>query len=523
MTRTPSSGRSHAPARKSTKRKSVSSADVRRSSRRKQSVPEALSVVDNRIEEFVASNAEETQAWCEALDFLNVNTDTPSHDTTISDTLFYLEDITREPKDVVYYQALASGEVVSPAPPKGVSVIYQPKHYNDARKCTDSDLWRISEEKEWSGMWEKDTFEVQPIRGQKLHHMLWTYKVKSGGTRKSRLCFDGRHQDPSTYDSIRSPTMRLTSFRIMLAKAASKGWVVYADDAAQAFLNAHRPLDKPLWASFPQGFRQPGQCLLVKRQVYGLHDAPVGWFNLVREHMTGPLQQFTQSETDECLFVKEGCEVVVHVDDFLSTGEADVVAEYRRILHETFAMTGGVATEYYGLNIRSSRNNHEYEVSCEKYIHRMLHKLEIKPGRQVYTPAPVDYQLPILSGPCTNLKLQRRYRQIVGCVMHPAVTCRPDIAHAVKDLSMHLNHPNEEHMKAAVRVVHYLYTTRAWALKYGLEGSSSILYGTSDASFNSTHDSRSVTGWCYHMNGGAVSWKCKNQSLVTLSSTDYRE
>ena len=116
-----------------------------------------------------------------------------------------------------------------------------PKHFDAARKGAHSAKWTASETKEWQGLWNMGAFEDDQARGQKLHHLIWTYKIKSDGTLKSRLVLDGRRQDPNTYDDIRSPTMKLTSFRVMLALAAQKGWNIFADDATQAFLNTSRP------------------------------------------------------------------------------------------------------------------------------------------------------------------------------------------------------------------------------------------------------------------------------------------
>ena len=85
-----------------------------------------------------------------------------------------------------------------------------PKNFKDARKVdaqNGDDGWEVAEQDEWSGLWKKEAFSDQKITTQKLHHMLWTYKIKSTGKKKARLCFDGRRQDPSTYDVIRSPTM----------------------------------------------------------------------------------------------------------------------------------------------------------------------------------------------------------------------------------------------------------------------------------------------------------------------------
>ena len=45
-------------------------------------------------------------------------------------------------------------------------------------------------------------------------------------------------------------------------------------------------------------------------------------------------------------------------------------------------------------------------------------------------------------------------------------------------------------------------------------------YGTCDASHNTTWNAKGITGWAYHLNGGAISWHCKAQPLTALSSTE---
>jgi hypothetical protein len=400
-----------------------------------------------------------------------------------------------------------------------------PKHYKAARTGDHSDQWAEAEVAEWMGLWRMQAFEDHPItQGMKLHHMLWTYKVKSNGILKARLCFDGRHQDPATYDTnIHSPTMRLTSFRILLATAAQKGWSIFGDDATQAFLNADRPADRPLYASYPEGFKKPGRCVLVKKMQYGLHDAPMGWFLAVRQHLLED-QHFKQSKTDECLFYKKDIVVVVHVDDFCSTGTDTALQEYRRKLYERFTMTGGPIDEYYGLEVVVDKNKGQVSVKCKGYLERLVTKLKLTP-RTVKTPAVADEILPKLEGECKNKVLQKRYRQLVGSIMHPAVTCRPDVAAAVRNLSAHLQHPGGQHLIAAERVVHYLWSTREEALTYTRRDTSGntltpAFFGTCDASHNVTHDSKGITGWAYQLCNGAVAWKCRAQDIVALSSCE---
>ena len=127
------------------------------------------------------------------------------------------------------------------------------------------------------------------------------------------------------------------------------------------------------------------------------------------------------------------------------------------------------------------------DVSASGYIERLVTKLKRRP-KLVYTPLPVDDPLPRMEGECTDTALQRKYRQLVGSIMHPAVTCRPDCAAAVRALSSHLTHPTAVHVQAALRVVDYLFTTRHHTLRYGTERGTSTFYGTCDAAHNATHD-----------------------------------
>jgi hypothetical protein len=59
----------------------------------------------------------------------------------------------------------------------------------------------------------------------------------------------------------------------------------------------------------------------------------------------------------------------------------------------------------------------------------MLKKLGIKKTTKVSTPMVLDVELKKLEGECsTDRALQREgaYRTLVGCVLHTAVTCRPE-------------------------------------------------------------------------------------------------
>ena len=397
-----------------------------------------------------------------------------------------------------------------------------PKSVKQARSRPDAKKWQDAMNKEWTGLWKKGAFKQQEQKGQKLHHMLWVFKRKGDGTYKARLCFDGRRQDPSTYDNIASPTMKLTSLRILLSLAAQHDWQIWADDAAQAFLNAPRPESKPSYATYPEGFRHgtDGKCLLVQRMLYGLHDAPIGWFKEVHHHLVQE-QGFKQSRTDACLFHKPGVWVVCHVDDFASTGDPAKVREFRTKLHKKFSMTGGPVSEYYGLEVHQNLQRGTVELSCRKYLEKAMVKLNLRP-KAWRMPMEPTLELPHRTADEPPAKqLQRRYRQLVGTAMHPSVTCRPDVSAAVRALSVHLQNPGEVHVKAAERVMQYLHHTRTLSLTWTKRKRfMSSFLGTCDAAHNVTKDSKGITGWAYQLAGGSVSWKCSAQGLTALSSTE---
>ena len=49
---------------------------------------------------------------------------------------------------------------------------------------------------------------------------------------------------------------------------------------------------------------------------------------------------------------------------------------------------------------------------------------------------------------------------------------------------------------------------------------SNLFYGFSDAAFANAEDNRSVSGYVYLSNGGAISWGSKKQTSIALSSTE---
>jgi hypothetical protein len=107
---------------------------------------------------------------------------------------------------------------------------------------------------------------------------------------------------------------------------------------------------------------------------------------------------------------------------------------------------------------------------------------------------------------------------MIGSLMDITVMTWPDIAFAVSTLSQYLEVPWSTHMKAVTQVFHYLSGMKH--IKLVLGGSHSTISGYSDADWASHLHCHSISGFVYFIGDGIVSWSCKKQPIITLSSTE---
>ena len=92
--------------------------------------------------------------------------------------------------------------------------------------------------------------------------------------------------------------------------------------------------------------------------------------------------------------------------------------------------------------------------------------------------------------------------------MYAATGMRPDIAFATSILAQFNQNPARVHWEAAKRVVRYLKTTRDLKLTY--TGNDPTIMGYSDADHASQIHRHSISGYVFHIGGGAVTWSSKS-------------
>jgi hypothetical protein len=137
----------------------------------------------------------------------------------------------------------------------------------------------------------------------------------------------------------------------------------------------------------------------------------------------------------------------------------------------------------------------------------------------VVVSTPTDSSFKYLS-PCnsSNPPSSGPYNQLVGSLLWAAQRTRPYMSFAVNLLSQFLKDPSKWHWKAAIRVLHYLISTKHLCLCLGGDLTCS---GYSDSNWaEDRNNCRSTSAYTYRIGQGAILWKSWKQATVSLLSTE---
>lgn len=113
------------------------------------------------------------------------------------------------------------------------------------------------------------------------------------------------------------------------------------------------------------------------------------------------------------------------------------------------------------------------------------------------------------------------YRKLIGALLYLSVNTRPDISAPVALLAQHIKGTKQVDWDEAQRVCRYLKGTIHYKLKLSDHGEQvQTLIGYADANWAEDRITRiSNSGYIFKYFGGAISWVCRKQDIVTTSST----
>jgi Reverse transcriptase (RNA-dependent DNA polymerase) len=401
----------------------------------------------------------------------------------------------------------------------------EPKTYKQAVKSTQAAEWKKAMNEELKSIKENQTWELTDLPpGRTAVGSKWVFRIKRDESGKislfkARVVAQGFSQKYGVdYVEVFAPVVRNSTVRMLLSVAGVKKFTVRQYDVKTAFLNGS--LEEEIYMKPPQGFETNGKVLRLKKSLYGLKQAAYVWNQTLHEALEDC--GFVQNETDKCLYVylkgEDICYLLFHVDDILvASSNAGLISKLMARVGAKFELKDiGCIKSYLGVEVDRDENGH-FMISQTKYINAIIEAAGLKDAKDSKFPMDTGYYK--LDG--KFLSDNELYRKLVGMLLYLATNTRPDISASVSILSQRVTKPRDVDMNEVKRVVRYLRGTRNLKLHLSTQGSTKSLFAYSDANWAEDRtDRKSNSGYICMVNGGAVSWCCRKQDLVALSSTE---
>ncbi|GKC07068.1 putative RNA-directed DNA polymerase [Tanacetum coccineum] len=362
--------------------------------------------------------------------------------------------------------------------------------------------------------------------GKRVIGTKWVFRNKRDerGTiikNKARLVAQGYRQEEGVdYDEVFAPVARIEAIRLFLAFASFMGFSVYQMDVKSAFLYGN--ITEEVYVNQPPGFvdpHHPNKVYKVIKALYGLHQAPRAWYERLSTFLLK--HGYRRGAIDKTLFIKRDRKdimlVQVYVDDIIfGSTKTSMVKEFEELMQKEFTMSSlGELTFFLGLQVKQSTAG--IFISQDKYVKDILNKFDFRTIKPATTPIEAHKALgKDEEGEDVDVHL---YRSMIGCLMYLTAS-RPDIMFAVCLCARFQVTPKVSHMNAVKRIFRYLKHQPKLGLWYPKD-SPFHLEAFSDSDYaGDNHDRRSTSGGCQYLGRRLVSWQCKKQTIVAISSTE---
>jgi hypothetical protein len=355
---------------------------------------------------------------------------------------------------------------------------------------------------------------------------------------KARLVAKGfRQRAELDFGDLFSPTLRFNTLRALLAAAVQHKKTVHQTDIETAFL--HADVEEEIFMKLPEydllrkllpDLPIEGPYVQILKSLYGLRQSPRNFHH----HLTDTLRSigFTQSDADPCLWLKVVentlvAAIAIFVDDLAIAADACDIADIKDALRRVYKMTdGGPINFFLGVRMHQDLGLGTLSMVQDGAVARLLKAYGMNNAKSVSTPADSTPFYVEDTNTATQEEIDymadKDLRALVGSLLYLLVT-RPDISFSVNRLTRVVNKPRKVHWEAAMRVLRYLAGTANYGITYHREeeNSSATLAGYSDADWAGDRTTRrSTTGFVFMLVGGAISYKCKLQRVVALSSCE---
>ena len=280
------------------------------------------------------------------------------------------------------------------------------------------------------------------------------------------------------------------------------------------------------------------------RALYGTRDAPLAWLTVVKSDMKE--MGFHECKVTNGVFThpERGLRTVVHVDDFLLSGEGHQLQWFRDHLTKKYELKVQVAgwapgddreLKFLGRVIRLTQTGIELE-GDDKHVEIMEKEWEMTHCNPVATP----YVKPVGTAPGVSANgapgvedddspMEARdlssadatlYRRAAARINYIALD-RPDRSFASRVASSHMSCPKEGDDQLIKRIIRYLKGKPRVAIRYQFQEASEGVTVFTDSDWAGDKVTRkSTSGGVVCRGQHTISWWCKLQSNIALSSCE---
>jgi hypothetical protein len=430
------------------------------------------------------------------------------------------------------------------------SLAPEPTRFEDVQPevCCEHDKWRIAMEEEIYSMNRFGVHRSVPksvAKGRQILGCRWVYKRKVNKfgiveRYRARLVAQGFRQRP--YDSFDpddtySPVAHKDSLRMFLSVCAAQNLRIFQADVKAAFLQA--PLSEKIYMKPPPGFASvtadgEEEIWELNHAIYGLKQSSSSFWTALQSHLVA--KGFTSLLGDPCLFRKvltDGRVIIccTYVDDVAFGVQDQATADlFLSELRERFVIDDdqgqpidwllGMAVSQ---DILAGTVKVNMELAITKLAEGLLTPEELVKANGVHYPM---LKTPLMVQKERTVSVEQfDYLSVVGSLLHIANCVRCDISLAVGILARFANAPGVTHVRAAKRVVMYLYNTRKLGItyrrpvdhkdngpiifehaKHPLDNGENLLETFTDSDYAADESRRSTMGMVCMLNGGPVAW-----------------
>eukprot|EP00253_Pinus_taeda_P013071 PITA_13071 len=335
---------------------------------------------------------------------------------------------------------------------------------------------------EYRSLLENDRWDIVPLpKGRKLVRCKWVYRTKYGldgkvDKHKAHLVAKVFSQvEGIDYTKTFSPIAKIKSIHLVLSLATSFKWDVHQMDVKSAFL--HGDLHEEIYMEQPISFIKIDSSLVcrLKKSLYGLKQAPWAWSAKMDSFLLE--SGFSRCHSDNIVYTKKVGKslivLVVYVDDLILTGS------YPSLIN----------------HVNSSLKK-KFEMIDLGHLH-YFHVLRVLQSRE-------------------GISLSQSKKNFVS--NHT----RPDLSFVVGLVARFMKTPREIHWKATKRILRYVRGKIQFRIHYSAKASPLLVGFTESDWAGDLIDWKSTVGYVLTLGSGPITWACKKQGAIYLSSAESK-